>query len=165
MLSDSGAQVNLLPKEIYDKNCKHLPKLQPCVRSVFPYMSSKPLDTCGEFYPDIYEPVSKKCFNGRIVVVAGKGIPLLCKYDSIELGLIQIGPSAPAAHAVQIDSGKLCDRLKRVHPEVFVDKPGKLNDRQWSLHIDSNVPGVIQRINCIPFNRRDKVKAELGSGI
>ena len=35
-LPDSGAQVNLLPKELYDKNCKHLPKLQPCVRSVFP---------------------------------------------------------------------------------------------------------------------------------
>ena len=162
MLPDSGAQVNLLPKEIYDKNCKHLPKLQPCVRSVFPYMSSKPLDTCGEFYSDIYEPVSKKCINRRIVVVEGKGIPLLCKNDSIELGLIQIGPSAPVAHAVQTDSDKLCDRLKRVNPEIFVDKPGKLNDRQWSLHIDSNVPGVIQRINRVPFNRRDKVKAELG---
>ena len=107
MLPNSGAQVNLLPKEIYDKNCKHLPKLQPCVRSVFPYMSSKPLDTCGEFYSDIYEPVSKKCINRRIVVVEGKGFPLLCKNDSIELGLIQIGPSAPVAHAVQTDSGKL----------------------------------------------------------
>ena len=104
----------------------------------------------------------QKCINRRIVVVEGKGIPLLCKNDSIELGLIQIGPSAPVAHAVQTDSGKLCDRLKRVNPEAFVDKPGKLNDRQWSLHIDSNVPGVIQRINRVPFNRRDKVKAELG---
>ena len=162
MLPDSGAQVNLLPKELYDKNCKHLPKLQPCVRSVFPYMSSKSLDTCGESYSDIYEPVSKKCIHCRIVVVEGKGIPLLCKNDSIELGLIQIDSYAPVAHAVQTDSGKLCDRLKRVHPEVFLDQPGKLNDRQWSLHIDSHAPGVIQRINRVPFNWRDKVKAELG---
>ena len=80
----------------------------------------------------------------------GKGIPLLCENDSIELGLIERGPSAPVAHAVQTDSGKLCDRLKRVRLEVFVDKPGKLNDRQWSLHIDSNVPGVIQHINNQP---------------
>ena len=82
------------------------------------------------------------------------------KNYSIELGLIQIGPSAPVAHALQTDSGKLCGRLKRVRPEVFVDKPGKLRDRQWSLHIDGNIPGVIQRINRVPFNRRDKVKAE-----
>ena len=135
MLPDSGAQVNLLPKEIYDKNCKHLPKLQPCVRSVFPYMSSKPLDTCGEFYSDIYEPVFKKCIHRHIVVVETKGIPLLCKNDSIELGLIQIGPSAPVAHEVQTDSGKLCDRLKRVNPEVFVDKPGKLIDSGHSISI------------------------------
>ena len=82
------------------------------------------------------------------------------KNYSIELGLIQIGPSAPVAHALQTDSGKLCGRLKRVRPEVFVDKPGKLKDRQWSLHIDGNIPGVIQHINRVPFNRRDKVKAE-----
>ena len=86
---------------------------------------------------------------------------MLCKNDSIELGLIQIGPSAPVAQAGQTDSGKLCDRIKCARLEVFVDKPGKLNDRQWSLHIESNVPGVIQRINRVPFNRRDKVRAEL----
>ena len=31
----------------------------------------------------------------------------------------------------------------------------------WLLHIDSKVPGIIQRINHVSFNRRDKVKAEL----
>ena len=70
------------------------------------HVCSKPLDTCGEFYSYIYEMVSKKCINRRIVVLKGKGIPLLCKNDLIELRLIQIGLSAPIAHAVQTDSGK-----------------------------------------------------------
>ena len=157
MLPDSGAQVNLLPKEIYDKNCKHLPKLQPCVSSVFLCMSSKLLDTCDEFYSDIYEPVSKKCINHRLLSWRGREFLCYVKMTQSNWDLY----NAPVAYAVQTDSGKLCDRLKRVHPEVFVNKPGKLNDRQRSLHIDSNVSGVIQHINQVPFNRRDKVKAEL----
>ena len=157
MMPDTGAQVNLLPNDIYDKHRDDFPNLKPCSRPVFPYMSDKPLDTCGEFYANIQEPISGKCVHRRIVVVKGKGIPLLCKDDCIKLGVVKM---TPLVQAVRTESN-LCERLQDRCPDAFRDRPGKLNDRQWQLHIDSSVPGVIQRINRVPYNRKEKVKQEL----
>ena len=68
MMPDTGAQVNLLPNDIYDKHRDDFPNLKPCSRPVFPYMSDKPLDTCGEFYANIQEPISGKCVHRPLLL-------------------------------------------------------------------------------------------------
>ena len=156
-IPDSGAQVTLLPKSTYDKHKDKFPTLQKCSRQIYPYMSNKPLDICGQFYGDIVEPVSGNKITTRIVVVTGNGLALLSRKDSVRLGVIRIGPQV--SHITETSEFK--NKLKSKYPDLFLEKPGKLNSRQWQLHIDEMVPGVIQKRNRIPFHRREKVKSEL----
>ena len=100
------------------------------------------------------EPVSRNTITTRIVVVAGSGQALLSRKDSVRLGVIVIGPRVQVTQDFK-------DMLRTKFPRLFEDKPGKLKNRQWTLHIDHSVPGIIQKRRHIPFHRKEKVKAEL----
>ena len=153
-IPDTGSQVTILPETAYDKLKEHWPTLQKCTRPVYSYMSSKPLNIRGQFYVEIPVPVSGNTITTHIVIVAGSGQALLSRKDSVRLGVIVIGPRVRVTQDFK-------DMLRTKFPRLFEDKPGKLKNRQWTLHIDHSVPGIIQKRRHIPFHRKEKVKAEL----
>ena len=57
IMPDSGAQVTLMPKTVYNKH-DNFPPLHKCTKPVFAYMCKQPLSVCGQFYGEITEPVS-----------------------------------------------------------------------------------------------------------
>ena len=48
MTPDTGAQVTLLPRNIYDKHTDIFPPLHKCSKPVYAYMSEEPLNMCGQ---------------------------------------------------------------------------------------------------------------------
>ena len=52
-IPDSGEQVTLLPKEIYDKHKDSFVTLQKCMRPVYSYMANEPLVISGQFCGEI----------------------------------------------------------------------------------------------------------------
>ena len=151
-IPDTGSQVTILPETAYDKLKEHWPTLQKCTRPVYSHMSSKPLTIRRQFYGEIREPVSGNTITTRIAVVAGSllGQALLSRKDSVRLGVIVIGPRVRVTQDFK-------GMLRTKFPRLFEDKPGKLKNRQWTLHIDHSVPGIIQKRRHIPFHRKEKV--------
>ena len=125
MMPDTGTQVTLLPRNIYDKHSDIFPPLHKCSKPIYAYMSEEPLNVCGQFYGDVSEPVSGNKTTTRIVVIDGSGIPLLSKKDSVRLGIIKIGPQLAS-----VQDGDIRIRMKSKHSKVFRKIPGKLNTRQ-----------------------------------
>ena len=104
MIPDSGAQVTLIPGEIYDES--EWPDLNPCNRPVFPYMTVKPLNVRGEFIANIVEPVTGRSVNTRVVIVEGSGAALLSRNDSIAVGVLMVGVNVSRNSQEQVDAVK-----------------------------------------------------------
>ena len=109
MIPDSGAQVTLIPGEIYDES--EWPDLNPCNHPVFPYMTVEPLNVRGEFIANIFEPVTGHSVNTRVVIVEGSGAALLSRNDSTALGMLTVGVN------VSRNSQEQADAVKAKHPK------------------------------------------------
>ena len=150
LLADSGASVNILCVEDYEK-LKAKPKLQPQTKKVFSYNSKQPLDVLGKFDANV-QYKNKQCDTRFIVVDSNNS--LLSWQTSKLLGLL--------CHVNQISKtfdDKIA-KLKTDYEDIFTGL-GKLKGVKVKLHIDEDVPPVAQTHRRPAFHVRKQVEEQL----
>ena len=89
----------------------------------------------------------------ELLVIKGKGVPLLDRDTAMKLGVLKKGVDiATVVKTKQI--------LQKKFSEVF-SGIGKLKSKQVKLHIDPEVKPVAQPLRRIPFNLQDKVERKV----
>ena len=155
-LVDSGATCNLMGEDLFSSLQSRGLKAQlvPSHISLTAY-GDHPLPVVGEFTATAR--VRKVAFLTKFVVVKGKGQLLLGHTDSTKFGVLQV----PSVSAVEAAPKSLAsDEFADLYPSVFTGI-GKLNDRQVPIHLDPNVPPVIQPVRRIPFALQQRVSEKV----
>ena len=155
VLVDCGATHNIIDEDTwtYQKSqaitCTSSAK--PAGKQLYTYASTHPLQGKGTFTCDVR--AGRGNARAEFIVINGKGILLLSKQTATKLGMLNIGVDiAAVAETSQL--------LKQQYPEVF-SGIGKINTKQISLHIDSEVKPVAQPLRRTPFNLRQKVEKKI----
>ena len=153
VLIDSGASCNIVDKQ----TCEGLKKQgiqcesRKESRKLYPYGSTKPLETLGVFKSKIQCGCEE--IEVEFIVIAGKGRTLLGREAAVQLGVLCLGPQANAVELSMTDH----------YPECFQGL-GKLKNYQAKIYIDPEVRPVAQNPR-IPFSLRSKVQAKIVSSL
>lgn len=150
MIVDSGASCNVLDHSLWEELKKKRVRCtsQRSSKKLYPYGSSKPLDTLGSFMADI--SVGNSSVKAEFIVIQGKGQALLGHKTATELGILKV------AHANFLSEASIFTKY-----EKYFNGVGKLKNFKLMLHIDENVTPVAQQVRRIPFAMREKVEAKL----
>ncbi|XP_051992411.1 uncharacterized protein K02A2.6-like [Xyrauchen texanus] len=168
VMLDSGATVNIIDETTYHR-LRHKPSLTKCTVPIFPYGSSTPLPTLGEF-TSLVESKSRFT-NATFQVLQGSNGSLL-GYDTVsKLGLIKVANTLHTAPEQPVQSLQpmtisnqtemnAIDDLLTEYGDLFCGM-GKLKDFQVKLHIKKDVPPVTQPHRRVLFHIRKRIEAEL----
>ena len=154
LLADSGATVNILTQEDYEK-LLHRPTLMPHNRKVFGYGGKVALCVKGKFTAKLSAAANNhvSTVEESIIVVAAPGIKSLLSWaTSRRLGLIDLVKSCETKDTVQ----SLIQEFQDIFQGV-----GKLKGVKVKLHIDDTVPPVVQNQVRAPFHVRKDVEEQL----
>ena len=178
-LIDTGASVNVLTAEHYKEICAQsgtsIP-LQKTSTKIYAFGSTVPVPIQGKFETVVE---SKKRFSATTFYVAknpsGTTSLLSCE-TSADLRLItlwlnavskpQASSQAPTEKAkptdqrLDVDGTKIETVLRQTYPSVF-EGIGMLKEHEQKLHIDRDVPPVVQTYRRVPFHLRKQLDAWL----
>ena len=138
IMADSGTSIKILDEEYHRLPSR--PNLEPSSVKIYGYQSKVPLRVLGKFTTALESETNKA--SDKLYVVEGSGGSLLSWKTSQELNLLQtvqqVGstPSKPETKAP-------ADLIEE-YDDLFHGL-GKLKDYQIRLHIDENVPPVVQQ--------------------
>lgn len=155
VMADSGASINILDEKEYRRlhNC---PKLEPGSVKIYGYQSKVPLSVLGKFLTKLGSETKK--MHARFYVVKGSsGSPLSWKTLQ-ELNLCQTVQQVkilPSKLEAETPSGLLAEY------EVMFHGLGKLENYQIKLHIDKEVPPVVQPHRRVAFHVRKQLEEQL----
>jgi transposase InsO family protein len=152
MTVDSGASVNIMDSETFQKLKRPSTILFKQSTKIYPYGSTKPLPTIGVL------PV-KMQFHNKIIetsthIVEGTSGNLLGYKTALDLGIIHIAQSV--TNSVAADTHPIVSKF----PDIF-EGMGKAKDVQVKLHIDESIVPKQQQHRRIPFHIRKDVEREL----
>jgi hypothetical protein len=166
VLIDSGASVNVLDKNTFDRlnQPNNIIKLAYSPVKLFSYGAAAPLPVLGQFVARVTTPATSGSpvsgANASFVVVAtlNSGC-LLGKTTATALGLLRVGPiSEITLNAVNLQ-GK-SDAIISKYPSIF-NGVGRLNNYQLKVHINPDVSPVAQPPRRVPFHIRKAVDKKL----
>ena len=148
MLIDSGTSTNVIDKNLWSKLKQDKIK---CVsrksdKKLYSYGSKQPLNVLGTFSALVR--IEGKETEAEFVVINGEGVALLGRETAIQLGVLKLGTRI----CTVISSETIMSDYKGV---------GKLKDYQVKLHVNPDVPPVVQPVRRTPFSLRDKVKEKI----
>ena len=154
LLADSGATVNILTQEDYN-SIPHRPALVPHDRKVFGYGGKQALCVKGKFTAKLSASSDNhtSTVEESVIVVTAPGIKSLLSWaTSRKLGLIDFVKSCETKDTVE--------SLKQEFQDIFKGV-GKLKGVKVKLHIDDNVPPVVQNQVRAPFHVRKDIEEQL----
>ena len=156
VILDSGASVNLVDKQDFDKLSKQNAsiKLLTTNAQIFAYGAENPLSLLGKFEATV-ESVGNITV-ATFYVTRGNHGSLLGHETATELGLIKVEPKISAI----AEQPSTVEKLKTEYQDIF-QGIGKLKDFQFEIHVDENVEPVAQAPRRIPFHIRKQVENEL----
>ena len=147
MIVDSGASCNVIDsclwEELKRRRVKCISKKSD--KKLYPYGSSKPLETMGSFITDI--AVGSSSVEAEVIVIRGKGQALLGHKTATDLGILNLN---------FLSESDLFTKYEKYFSGV-----GKLENFKLTLHIDETVTPVAQPVRRIPFAMREKVEVKL----
>ena len=153
--ADSGAYSNIIDERTWEqlkaKHIKCTSNSAPQNKQIYAYASDKPLEIKGTFECEVRAGKGRE--KAEVVVVRGRGVPLLGKQTATKLGMMK----------VRIDVGVVtshAEQFRHEFPEVFTGL-GKMKDTQITLHIDPSVTPVAQLLHRTPFPLRERVEGKL----
>ena len=155
MIVDSGSSVNVIDKALWERLKKQKIK---CIskrntRKLYAYGATEPLEVVGTFTAEL--KVGNSSVSAEVIVIQGKGEPLLGKKSALELGVLKLQvPGVSVRNVV----GK--SELLAKYSDVFKGV-GKLENYQLTLHIDPSVKPVAQPLRRPAFSLRDKIEKKL----
>ena len=156
VLADSGAYSNLIDERTWEqlkaRHIKCTSNAAPQNKQIYAYASDKPLEIKGTFECEVQAGKGREKAE-FVVVVRGRGVPLLGKQTATKLGMMKVGidVGAVTSHAEQ---------FRHEFPEVFTGL-GKMKDTQITLHIDPSVTPIAQPLRRTPFQLRERVEGKL----
>lgn len=135
MIVDSGASCNVVDRFLLEelKKRKKILTSQQFNKKIYPYGSSKPLDTLGSSMADI--SVGNSSVKAEFIVIQGNGQALLRLKTATELGILKV------AHANFLLEANIFTKY-----EKYFNGVGKLKNFKLMLHIDENVTPVAQEV-------------------
>jgi hypothetical protein len=147
-MADTGASCSVLDQSTYHKLFSHIP-LHRAECKINPYGIDS-LRPIGKF-------VASVCHNDYSVtdtffVLPGKSGCLLSVKTSQLLHMVQVNKP----HSVCTVSPDIVTNFPQITEGI-----GKVKDKQFKLHIDKSIPGVVQRCRRLPFHMRSMVEQEL----
>ena len=152
-LADSGASVNLISQQTFDKmNPK--PFITSSSSKIYAYGSSSPMKVTGQFRT-LLQAGDKTCV-ATIQVVEGTESPILSWETCRALQLLN--------EAVNTINTKAAERIADGFPNLFDGKTAefaKIKNVKVKLHIDEHIKPIAQRHRRIPFHTRRDVEEEL----
>jgi len=154
MLVDSGATNNIIDENTWESlkkqriNC--VSKATPG-KMLYAYASDKPIAVKGSATCEF--SVSEQAARAELIVIKGKGIPLLGRETAVKLGVLKIGVDVAAV-------ADISQEIESEYPDLF-QGVGKLKTKQITLYIDPSVKPVAQPLRRTPFNLRNKVEDKI----
>ena len=150
VLIDSGASCNIVDKHTWENLKKQGIECESRKesRKLYPYGSTKPLETLGVFKAKVQ--CDREQIEAEFIVIAGKGRSLLGRETAVQLGVLSLGLLANNVEVSLMDQ----------YPECFQGL-GKLKDFQAKIYVDPEVRPVAQNPRRIPFSLRSKVQAKV----
>ena len=157
-LIDTGASINVMDEQDFNE-IRHYVKLKKSTTRIFPYKSTSPIETLGEFKTKLVcntRTGKRSTSNVLIHVVKHNGRTgesLLSFKTAEKLGLVQI---------LNRINGEITETesLLAEYSDLFQGL-GKLKNYKVKLHIDESVQPVAQPHRRIPFHIRKKVEEQL----
>ena len=171
-LADSGASVNLISKQTFNKMSPQ-PTLENSNSKIYAYGSNAPIAVVGQFKSKLQ--AGDQTTTATIQVVNGSEQPVLSWDTCRELRLLA---EAVLATSARTASGTPCtpptvpykapnaNKTADDFPTLFDGKSAefaKIKDIKIKLHVDKQVKPVAQRHRRVPFHTRKDVEKELES--
>ena len=162
ILPDSGSNSNVVDVTTWELlKAKHIvckSSRAPINKQIYSYTSEKPLKVKGTFVCEVKAGSHRA--TAEFVVVEGKGIPLLSRKTSQQLGLMKIGIDV-AALSESVDSIHKMEAQLLLEDKDTLSGVGKLKAHQVKLRTDPKVPPVAQPVRRTPFVLREKVEQKV----
>jgi len=146
---DSGASVNVLPKELIPKDTKIIP-----TNKILTTWDGTKVKPEGSAKVGLKKPTNQKKYSVELIVVSKGFMPLIGKNASEQMNLITVNyKNFESVLTVQ-------DDLLNTHVEVFKDTLGKLPG-EVTISVDETVRPVCLPARRIPVEIKPRVRAEL----
>ena len=157
ILIDSGASVNLLNHNIYQRIKQNDNRIKLFKRNarIFAYGTSTPLNLAGEFIATVTS-ASGTSITAKFYVTQSKSKCILGYESSSSLGLITLNLNNINPDQRDPDIQQIIDK----HAKVF-QGTGNLKDREVKLEIDPTITPVAQPTRKIPHSMKSKVNKKL----
>ena len=153
MIVDTGASVDIVDEATFNKiNHSKNVRLQPPTKRLFAYGSKSQLSVLGKFETTV--GFKSNQVTSTIHVLPGDSGSLLGYKTATSLGVIDLHVNKVAAETPEHE------RLTAQYPNLFKGI-GNLKGVEIKLHIDKEVPPVVQQARRIPFHLRKQVEKEL----
>ena len=156
-LADSGASVNLISKQTFDK-MEPKPIIENSSTKIYAYGSPSPINVIGQFKTRL-QAGNQTCVS-TIQIVEGTEGPVLSWNTCRELHLLTESVLTNSAGSESVNATHFADNF----PKLFDNQTAefaKIKDTKIKLHIDENVKPIAQRHRRIPFHTRKDVEKEL----
>jgi len=162
-LLDSGSTSTLIGRD--DFNRLENVKLKPTNRKIYPFGQKTPLELDGYFVAQLSIPDSKKRVTEDVYVTSSSNrANILSCYASQELGLIKFAKDVQLnslSHQLQAPQLQ-APQLQASQQESTQHAPlSKMTGIKVKLHLDHDVPPVVQPHRRIPFHYREWLDKEL----
>jgi hypothetical protein len=151
---DSGASQNIIDCDTW-KKCKKkgiVGKWAGERKNLYPYGSERPLKAMGRF--DARISIPGKALNATFYVLDCRGVPLLGKKTSRELGVLLLGNPLHVVNEEKSFRGSVCrlkDKVRADFPKVF-NGLGKLKGFKLRLTVKPKVRPVTQTLRRVPVH-------------
>ena len=160
---DSGASQNIIDRSTWER-CRRkgiLGRWTGERKKLYPYGSNKPLESLGRFDAELCIP--GKAMKATFYVLNCKGIPLLGRKTSRELGVLLLGNPLHMVKDRVAPEGKvspLKERIKADFPNVFKGL-GKLKGFKLRLTVKPEVRPVKQNARKVPIHVQPSLEGKL----
>ena len=160
MLLDTGSTANLISCATYNK-LSPKPTLIEYYGAAFGYAMS-PINIIGQFDTTLTQ-VNGNSTKSRILVARHNCRDILGVIDCQKLGLINIVNNITASKTTLETSSMPATTAAIVTKfgEIFEDRVGKYNKRELRIHINYEVPPVVQKLRRVCFHQREAIALEL----